>query len=134
MKPLREHSTADQPLMAKALADAVGATKRQVQFWSDHGVLQFLPGSGGSRGNQRLYLRTELPFAAMACCLAEVGIQIGTIELAAFLVRIELSNRSTNLHSQLLVDRFPARCADLKLHGLFLNCTNTNSTVGDCKS
>ena len=78
--------------MAKALADAVGATKRQVQFWTDHGVLQFLPGSGGTRGNQRLYPRTELPFAAMAYYLAVSGFQIGTIKLAMFLVRMELSN------------------------------------------
>ncbi len=92
MKSSRNPPAADQPLMAQALADAVGATKRQVQFWSDHGVLQFLPGSGGARGNQRLYLRTELPFAAMARALAASGIQIGTIELAMFLVRGELSN------------------------------------------
>ena len=94
MKSSRKQPAADQPLMAQALADAVGATKRQVQFWSDHGVLQFLPGSGGARGNQRLYLRTELPFAAMACYLAASGIQIGTIKLAIFLVRGELSNRN----------------------------------------
>ena len=75
--------------MAKALADAVGATKRQVQFWTDHGVLQFLPGSGGTRGNQRLYPRTELPFAAMAGALAAAGIQIRTIKLAMLLVRGE---------------------------------------------
>jgi hypothetical protein len=78
--------------MAKALADTVGATKRQVQFWSDHGVLEFLPGSGGTRGNQRLDPRTEMPFAAMACYLAASGIQIGTIKLAMFHVRMELSN------------------------------------------
>ena len=92
MKSLREHPAADQPLMAKAVADAVGATKRQVQFWTDHGILQFLPGSGGARGNQRLYPGTELPFAAMACYLAASGIQIGTIKLAVFFVRLELSN------------------------------------------
>ena len=94
MKSLREHQPAEtfQPLMAKALADGVGATKRQVQFWTDHGVLQFLPGSGGGRGNQRLYPRTELPFAAMAAALAVSGIQIGTIKMAMFLVRGELTN------------------------------------------
>ncbi len=92
MKSVGKHQAVDQPLMAKALADAVGATKRQVQFWSDHGLLQFLPGSGGARGNQRLYPRTELPFAAMARALAASGIQIGTIDLAMFFVRMELSN------------------------------------------
>ena len=92
MKSLRKRQTADQPLMAQALADAVGATKRQVQFWSDHGVLQFLPGSGGTRGNQRLYPRTELPFAAMAYYLAVSGIQIGKIRLAVYLVRSEMIN------------------------------------------
>ena len=92
MKSLRKSRAVDQPLMAQALADAVGATKRQVQFWSDHGVLLFLPGSGGARGNQRLYLRTELPFAALACYLAASGIQIGTIRLAVPFIRGELSN------------------------------------------
>ncbi len=94
MPSSKKSQAADQPFMARALADAVGATKRQVQFWSDHGVLQFLPGSGGARGNQRLYPRSELPFAAMACYLAASGIQIGTIKLAIFLVRGELSNRN----------------------------------------
>ena len=93
MQSLRKHQTADQPLMAQALADAVGATKRQVQFWSDHSVLQFLPGSGGARGNQRLYPRTELPFAAMACYLAASGIQIGTIEMGTGFIRSLLTNR-----------------------------------------
>ncbi len=92
MASLKIRQAADQPLMAQALADVVGATKRQVQFWSDHKVLQFLPGSGGTRGNQRLYLRTELPFAAMACYLAASGIQIGTIKLAMGAVRRELRN------------------------------------------
>ncbi len=92
MASLKERQAADQPLMAQALADVVGATKRQVQFWSDHEVLQFLPGSGGTRGNQRLYLRTELPFAAMACYLAASGIQIGTIHLAVAAVRGAPSN------------------------------------------
>ena len=92
MMPLQKPQPTNQPLMAQALADAVGATKRQVQFWSDHGVLQFLPGSGGARGNQRLYPRTELPFAALACYLAGSGIQIGTIRLAMPFIRGELSN------------------------------------------
>ncbi len=122
MKSLREPQAADQPLMAKALADGVGATKRQVQFWSDHGVLQFLPGSGGTRGNQRLYPRTELPFAAMAHYLAVSGIQIGTIKLAMFFVRMELSNPHNpgadppkyrrylrgKIDSYILVQTFPA--------------------------
>jgi DNA-binding transcriptional MerR regulator len=112
--------------MAKALADAVGMTKRQVQFWSDHGVLQFLPGSGGTRGNQRLYPRTELPFAAMAGALAASGIQIGTIRLATDLVRIELSNSNLpganpskfrrwlrgEAASYILVRTFPAMTGD----------------------
>ncbi len=92
MASLKKRQAADQPMMARALADAVGATRRQVQFWSDHGVLQFLPGGGGTRGNQRLYLRTELPFAAMACALAASGIQIGTIKMSMGLVRGELGN------------------------------------------
>jgi len=91
MKSGRKRQTLDRPLMAQAVADAVGATKRRVQLWSDHGVLQFLPGSGGVRGNQRLYPRTELPFAAMACYLAKLGVNIGTIDLAVFMARTELN-------------------------------------------
>lgn len=74
--------------MAQGVADAVGATKRQVQFWSDHGVLEFLPGSGGARGNQRLYRRTELPFAAMARFLAASGLRIETIKMSVLGARV----------------------------------------------
>ena len=70
----------DKPLMAKAFGDVIGATKRRVQLWSDYGILEFLPGSGGARGNQRLYSRSELPFALMAHYMAESGVNIGAIK------------------------------------------------------
>ena len=92
MRPAPIRQTLDKPLMAKAFGDAVGATKRQVQFWTAHGVLQFLPGSGGGTGNQRLYPQTEVPFAALARHLAAAGIQVGTIEFAVFMVRTEITN------------------------------------------
>ena len=73
MTSLLKHQTADEPLMAQAFADAVGATKRQIQFWSDHEVLQFEPGSGIGTGNQRRYPRSEWPFAAVARAMAQLG-------------------------------------------------------------
>ncbi len=66
--------------MAQAVADAVGATKRQVQLWSDAGAIQCFPETDRQgRGRQRLYPRSELPFAAMAKVLAGYQIPIGMI-------------------------------------------------------
>ncbi len=54
-------------LMAQAMADAIGATKRQVQIWTDAGVLICRPETDlhPGRGRQRLYDREELPVATL---------------------------------------------------------------------
>lgn len=67
--------------MAQAIADAVGASKRQVQLWSDAGAIICFPETDRQgRGRQRLYPRSELPFAAMATFLARYQIPIGMIQ------------------------------------------------------
>ncbi len=90
MSPSKPTTRPDQTLMTQALADSVGATKRQIQFWTEHGILDYLPGSGGGQGRQRLYPRTELPFAAMARYLANAA-RVNTISLAVFGARLSLN-------------------------------------------
>ncbi len=90
MSPSKPIAPLDQTLMTQALADAVGATKRQIQFWTGHGIRKYLPGTGGGQGRQRLYPRTELPFAAMARYLANAA-RVSTIRLAVFGARMELN-------------------------------------------
>ena len=49
-------STEHMPIMAQAVADAIGANKRQVQIWTDAGILRCLPETDRQgRGRQRLY-------------------------------------------------------------------------------
>jgi hypothetical protein len=70
----------DEPLMAQAVADAVGATKRQVQLWTDGGAIRCLPDTDRQgRGSQRLYDQDELPFAAFVAALAQHKIPIGDL-------------------------------------------------------
>ena len=77
--------------MAQAVADAVGATKRQVQLWSDAGAIQCFPETDRQgRGRQRLYPRSELPFAAMAAFLAQYQIPIGMIRAWIYFTRMQL--------------------------------------------
>ncbi len=79
--------------MAQAVADAVGATKRQVQLWSDAGAIQCLPETDRQgRGRQRLYPRTELPFAVMAAFLARYQIPIGMIRAWIGFSRMQLAS------------------------------------------
>ena len=79
--------------MAQAVADAVGATKRQVQLWSDAGAIQCFPETDRQgRGRQRLYPRSELPFAAMAAFLARYQIPIGMIRAWIHFARALLVN------------------------------------------
>ena len=79
--------------MAKAVADAVGATKRQVQLWSDAGAIQCFPETDRQgRGRQRLYPRSELPFAAMAAFLARYQIPIGMIRAWIHFSRMQLEH------------------------------------------
>ncbi len=79
--------------MAQAVADAVGATKRQVQLWSDAKVILCFPETDRQgRGRQRLYPRSELPFAAMAAFLARYQIPIGMIEAWIRFTRMQLAS------------------------------------------
>ncbi len=95
MSLARKTPPADKPLLMQALADTVGATKSQIQFWTDHGILGYLPGTGGGQGHNRVYPRSELPFAAMARSLAAHGVQVGAIDLAVFGARLSLNPHST---------------------------------------
>ena len=94
MTPSQSSTRPDDTLMTQALADAVGATKRQVQFWTKHYILDYLPGTGRGRGQKRLYPRSELPIAAMARYLAASGVRVDTIHFAAQVVRHELTDSS----------------------------------------
>ena len=95
MSPARKTPPADKPLLMQALADAVGATKSQIQFWTDHKILGYLPGTGGGQGHNRVYPRSELPFAAMARSFAAHGVQVGAIGLAVSGARKELNPHPT---------------------------------------
>lgn len=78
----------ERPLMAQAVANAVGATKRQVQLWTDAGVIKCLPETDRQgRGRQRLYPTEELPFAAIAHFLSVYQIPIGRLKFYMDLVR-----------------------------------------------
>ena len=69
-------------LMAQAVADRVGATKRQIQMWTDAGVLVCLPETHRKgRGRQRLYERSELPYATVIAELAKMKLPIGTLQV-----------------------------------------------------
>ena len=75
-------------LMAQAVADRVGATKRQIQMWTDAGVLLCLPETDRKgRGRQRLYEKSELPYAAVISELATMKLPIGTLQFFSELMR-----------------------------------------------
>ncbi len=87
---LRSVMTGDL-LMAKAMADAIGATKRQVQIWTDAEVLICRPETNlhPGRGRQRLYDREELPVAALIAEAARFTLPIGTLGLISLAIRTE---------------------------------------------
>jgi hypothetical protein len=89
----RHPAPEDRPLMAQAVATAVRASKRQVQIWTDAGVLHCLPATDRQgRGRQRLYERDELRFAALARCLAQLTpAPIGVLLKIVDLVRAKLA-------------------------------------------
>ena len=97
MKQKTPEADTDQPLMAQAVADAVGTTKRRVQLWTDAKALHCYPETDKlGRGRQRLYPRSELPFAAVAHAMAENEIRVHWIALACNLVRSEMADRFGN--------------------------------------
>ena len=78
-------------LMAQAVADTVGATKRQIQIWTDGGVLECRPETDRrGRGRQRIYDHAELKYAAMATMLSRMNFSIGDLKRFVTFARIEL--------------------------------------------
>ena len=73
--------------MAQALADRIGGTKRQVQFWTDHGVLQCLGTRYPGTGRQRKYEQTEIPIGRVIVELAEFQMPVGRLLIAASFLR-----------------------------------------------
>ena len=85
-------------LMAQAVADAVGATKRQIQIWTDADVLHCLPGTDRQgRGRQRLYHREELPIAVLVAALARLKVPIGDLRGYMIYVRLYINDAPVNL-------------------------------------
>lgn len=79
----------DTQLMAQAVADAAHATKRQVQIWTDAGVLRAVEGTDRrGTGSKRLYDETEVAFAALAAEMANVNQPIGVLLQWANLIRV----------------------------------------------
>ncbi len=79
----------DELMMAQAVADAIGATKRQVQLWTDAGVIQCLPDTDRQgRGSQRLYSKDELPTAALVAAAAKAKLPIGILKRFAENLRL----------------------------------------------
>ena len=73
MKKISRLPAHEEPLMAQAVADAVGATKRQIQLWTDGGAIRCLPETDRQgRGRQRLYEQSELPFAALVAHIERI--------------------------------------------------------------
>lgn len=76
------------PIMAQAVAVAIGATKRQVQIWTDAGAIRCIPETDRQgRGRQRLYDPVELPIAALVATMAKFQIPIGRIKEWSDVVR-----------------------------------------------
>ena len=76
-------------MMAQAVADAIRATKRQVQLWTDAGVIQCLPDTDRQgRGSQRLYSKDELPTAALVAAAAKAKLPIGILKRFAENLRL----------------------------------------------
>lgn len=70
----------DTDLMAQAMADAVGATKRQIQTWTDAGILLCRPETDRQgTGIRRKYPREQRAVAAFVTALSRFGLHIGEI-------------------------------------------------------
>ena len=84
--------------MAQAVADATGATKRQVQIWTDAGAILCIPETDRQgRGRQRLYDRSELPFVALVNALSIYKVPIGYLVKWTSLARIYLGDQAHKL-------------------------------------
>lgn len=87
----------NKPIMAQALADEIGATKRQVQIWTDGGVLRcLLETDRQGRGRQRLYDPGEVKFGVLAARMAQLNMAIGHLQPWMLLVREGWQNGSSD--------------------------------------
>ncbi len=78
----------DNLIMAQAVANRVGATKRQIQLWTDGGVIHCLPETDRQgTGRQRLYPHSELPVVAVVAFLARSKMPIGDLKYWSGIIR-----------------------------------------------
>ena len=78
--------------MAQALADAIGASKRQVQLWTDAAVIHCRPDTDRQgTGRRRLYDPEEIPIAAIVAAMARLKLPIGTLILGSIAIRNSLN-------------------------------------------
>ena len=83
-----------KPLLANAFGKQIGASLRQVQLWTDQGVIKCLPETKHlGRGRKRLYDPLELPVGALVTVLARFGFTIGILHDYADTVRNFLLER-----------------------------------------
>ena len=76
------------PLMAQAVADAIGATKRQVQLWTDAKIIKCIPETDRlGPGRQRHYERDEIPIAALVAATATFRLPIRLLDLLSCTIR-----------------------------------------------
>lgn len=79
---------ADKPIMAQAFGEAVGASKRQIQFWTVHGAIKCLAKRHPGRGRQRFYDEAEMPIARLVAQMAVFELPIGRLVSAAEWIRV----------------------------------------------
>jgi DNA-binding transcriptional MerR regulator len=85
-------SVSEKGLMAVAVGDAVGVSRRTVQFWADQGALVPLDDTAGQgRGRQRVFDRSELPVAAILAELAALKMPVSALKSVATFVRAALN-------------------------------------------
>ncbi len=84
--------------MAQAVADAIGATKRQVQLWTDHGVVRCIPETDRlGPGRQRHYERDEIPIAALVAAAAQFRLPIRMLDLLSWMIRMLIERGDEDL-------------------------------------
>ena len=77
-----------KPIMVQAFADAIGATKRQVQFWTDRGAVRCISETDlQGRGKQRHYDAAEIPIAALVAGMAKFQLPIGMLVMWSSQIR-----------------------------------------------
>ena len=78
-----------ETLRSKDLAQMVGASLRQIQHWTDIGILECAPGTDrGGRGSQRLYARDEVGIAALIAAMNDIQLPSSVLKNAAAQLRI----------------------------------------------